>query len=407
MFADKLNEDIRQPVYTFESPFSADEYGILLPSASFWIQMSALLAMQSILCITIAAVIYLFIIQKRGTVTAFLMGYGFVIPFVVWMPYYLIRALDLRNMCLMISVATTPILVVFRCMEAMYGYSPPAVESKLLYYMVYYSSVIELEFDPKTTHPIQASHNDKLTTGKQFLGSYFLLSIFYSILEPCSYALFDSPIERASHGQQLTVLDFIHPGHLANNFIVAYLTHTCLKVGTSGFGLAISALSGIKTMTVTNNPMFGCTSPSDFWGRRWNRLVHGVLKRGVFKPVRAYFPTFVALAVTFLASGLLHEYVLYVITLKNDNETSFSPMHGSHVAFFAWNGIIMLLEYATCYTKPIQWMKTNLPTPIVTLLVLLTVLPVAHWFTHEYMASGFYSQFRIGFPLIVRTTIHQ
>jgi hypothetical protein len=104
---------------------------------------------------------------------------------------------------------------------AMYGYSPPTVESKLLYYMVYYSSVIELEFDPKTTHPIQASHNDKLTTGKQFLGSYFLLSIFYSILEPCSYALFDSPIERDSHGQQLTVLDFIHPGHLANNFIVA------------------------------------------------------------------------------------------------------------------------------------------------------------------------------------------
>jgi hypothetical protein len=73
--------------------------------------------MQSIVCITIAAVIYLFIIQKRGTGTAFLMGYGFVIPFVVLMPYYLIRALDLRNMCLMISVATTPILVVFRCME--------------------------------------------------------------------------------------------------------------------------------------------------------------------------------------------------------------------------------------------------------------------------------------------------
>eukprot|EP00978_Attheya_sp_CCMP212_P037302 scaffold174751_cov49-Attheya_sp.AAC.1 len=41
MFADKLNEDIREPVYTFESPFGGDEYGILLPSASFWIQMSA------------------------------------------------------------------------------------------------------------------------------------------------------------------------------------------------------------------------------------------------------------------------------------------------------------------------------------------------------------------------------
>jgi hypothetical protein len=130
-------------------------------------------------------------------------------------------------------------------------------------------------------------------------------------------------------------------------------------------------------------------------------------QRGVFKPVRAYFPTFVALAVTFLASGLLHEYVLYVITLKYDSGTSFSPMHGSHVSFFAWNGIIMLLEFATCHTKPIQWMKTNLPTPIITLLVLLTVLPVAHWFTHEYVASGFYSQFRIGFPLIVRTTIRQ
>eukprot|EP00546_Thalassionema_frauenfeldii_P012146 CAMPEP_0178918672 /NCGR_PEP_ID=MMETSP0786-20121207/13954_1 /TAXON_ID=186022 /ORGANISM="Thalassionema frauenfeldii, Strain CCMP 1798" /LENGTH=58 /DNA_ID=CAMNT_0020592403 /DNA_START=719 /DNA_END=892 /DNA_ORIENTATION=+ len=56
------------------------------------------------------------------------------------------------------------------------------------------------------------------------------------------------------------------------------------------------------------NPLFTSRSPSDFWGRRWNLLVHSLLKGGIFKPVRKYFSSTVATVAAFLASGALHEW---------------------------------------------------------------------------------------------------
>ena len=49
------------------------------------------------------------------------------------------------------------------------------------------------------------------------------------------------------------------------------------------------------------------------------------------------------------------------------------------------------------HTRPILWMRKHLPRPIRTALVLLTVLPVAHFFTDEYIASSFYSDAAFGF----------
>ena len=42
--------------------------------------------------------------------------------------------------------------------------------------------------------------------------------------------------------------------------------------GTSLFSL-VFLIIGIKTDTVFDDPLFKSTSPSDFWGRRWNKLV--------------------------------------------------------------------------------------------------------------------------------------
>jgi hypothetical protein len=40
----------------------------------------------------------------------------------------------------------------------------------------------------------------------------------------------------------------------------------------------LSRLFGKKAKIVTQNAMLKSTSVSDFWGRRWNKLVHGALK---------------------------------------------------------------------------------------------------------------------------------
>jgi len=398
LFAEKLDEDSREPVITFSPPLSSAAYGLLCPSLSFWLQMAAILVLQSIICNALAVIVYFFIVQRRGTAAAFLTGYGFVIPFVIAMPIHFISWLDLRNTCFMICVASTPVLLTFRCLEAMYGFSPPAVEARVTNYMLYYGSVIEFVFDAKTNHPIKSTIQEALAKAKRFLIFYLFLGILLSVLEPCSYAPIDT---RRDHTFGSTMSDFLHPGHLANNFAVAYVTHVCLHTGTLGFGAAISLLAGIRTMDIADNPFFLSKSPSDFWGRRWNCLVHGVLKRGIYKPVRRSTANAAMAAVaTFVASGVLHEYILSIITLdKKDKNT---VRYGMHLAFFAYNAVIFTIEHLVSEARIFSWSGRTLHPTIVSLLVVLTVLPVAHWFTDEYVSAGFYSDYTVGFPILVR-----
>lgn len=105
-------------------------------------------------------------------------------------------------------------------------------------------------------------------------------------------------------------------------------------------------------------------------------------------------------------SGLLHEYVLAVIHLKGlETPDEQRRNYGMHMAFFAYNGIIVLIEYALRSNKVtaryLNEIAAVLPKPFITMFVLLTVLPVSHWFTDEYVMSGFYSDYSLGFPRIV------
>lgn len=70
-------------------------------------------------------------------------------------------------------------------------------------------------------------------------------------------------------------------------------------------------LLGLQPTDTFQNPLVMSTSPLDFWGRRWNRLVHGLFKRTVFLPlVRGGVPKAVASLGAFVMSGLFHEYAM-------------------------------------------------------------------------------------------------
>jgi hypothetical protein len=45
-----------------------------------------------------------------------------------------------------------------------------------------------------------------------------------------------------------------------------------------GMLAATALIFGKQAETVMENPLLESTSPSEFWGERWNKLVHGVLK---------------------------------------------------------------------------------------------------------------------------------
>ena len=128
-------------------------------------------------------------------------------------------------------------------------------------------------------------------------------------------------------------------------------------------------------------------------------------QRGVFKPVRTYYSKAIAAIATFLVSGLLHEYLLFILACarKEYGETVFwTPNYGNHMSFFAWNGTVLIFESLYGSTWIFRWMKHRLPQPIITSLILLTALPIAHWFTHELIILGVYKDFILFVPLIVQ-----
>eukprot|EP00804_Cyclotella_cryptica_P007563 CCRYP_010652-RA/>CCRYP_010652-RA protein AED:0.13 eAED:0.13 QI:2135/0.8/0.83/1/0.4/0.33/6/2025/347 len=331
-------------------------------------------------------------------------------------PFFAIKLFNVTNRSLRMGLCFTPLLLTFRCLEAMFGTAPPAVEASLQNYCLYYSSIIELEFSAKNKKPVKSTSKEVVGLFKEFMSLGVKLGIIYSIVERYGYAPF---------GKSQSMFEL---RHIANNFFVAYalkkianeslhslpskdITQMNLHMGTSGAALVVTLLFGMKTKVVTQNAMLRSTSVSDFWGRRWNQLVHGALKRGVFKPliIKNCSKAFAA-SITFMVSGMIHEYILFVLCCSDNyfqrkelssNNLSCVNFLGLNLAFFAYNGVLIMLEYAfigTILHRSI--LDLSLPTPLLTCLVIGTALPVAHWFTDAYVDCGIYDGLKVGCPVI-------
>jgi hypothetical protein len=85
-----------------------------------------------------------------------------------------------------------------------------------------------------------------------------------------------------------------------------YLSSYC-----EGLTLATMVITGFKCETVMENPLMQSKSLTELWSKKWNKLVEGVLKRGVYVPMRkSGLSKFSASLGTFLVSGLFHEWLL-------------------------------------------------------------------------------------------------
>lgn len=79
-----------------------------------------------------------------------------------------------------------------------------------------------------------------------------------------------------SNGLQHSTL----PASLLTPFVlfISDLTGSALAFGTMMVGFGLECVSGITVIEVADSALTKSSSPSDFWGRRWNALVHIVLK---------------------------------------------------------------------------------------------------------------------------------
>lgn len=95
---------------------------------------------------------------------------------------------------------------------------------------------------------------------------------------------------------------------LAFRFLDDLLVVLEVAVGAAGVHhliVGVAGLGGRSVAGLQDGPLLS-TSLTEFWARRWNRMVQGNLKRGFFKPLaRAGLPGLGVLA-AFTASGVLH-----------------------------------------------------------------------------------------------------
>mmetsp|Transcript_17321 Transcript_17321/g.55898 ORF Transcript_17321/g.55898 Transcript_17321/m.55898 type:complete len:385 (-) Transcript_17321:82-1236(-) len=81
-----------------------------------------------------------------------------------------------------------------------------------------------------------------------------------------------------------------------------------LRLFTGAFGTML-ACGGFVPRTMWRAPLLASTSAADFWGRRWNLLIHGLFRRTVFRPLTERgVPGWGAGAIAFALSGAFHEY---------------------------------------------------------------------------------------------------
>ena len=107
----------------------------------------------------------------------------------------------------------------------------------------------------------------------------------------------------------------------------------------------------------------------------------------------------------FFISGLFHEYVLSVVDFSRDDNGK-RIVYGAQTAFFMWNAGVVALEYLLRKRSGMKfgWLE-GLPRTMISLLVVLTVLPISHWFSDDYIRMDLFSDYKRGFPIIVGTIV--
>ena len=280
-----------------------------------------------------------------------------------------------------------------------------ATHSSLKMIVLYFSSTLLLQVDERTNCPVPFKKSIFLQKLRQFVSVFIQTSLLFSVLLANDYQIYP----QHDHVDNL----FLYcASHLGNAFLLASLTSLVLDGGASGLGLLTSCVTGYTLEHFSDSPLTKSTSPSDFWGRRWDRPVQSALRRGCYQPLCDYFGSAMAAFGTFVVSGFIHEYVLLAMSFRGQH--TYRPRYGMQFAFFLWNGIVLMLERTYRRLRKtrkdgrlsrihgqVSSMLASFPQPVQTALVLMTVLPIGHWFTDEYIGASFYDDASWGFPILV------
>jgi hypothetical protein len=378
---------------TVETNAFSGKYALLLPDIQLWIELVGGVTIGIATGVVLAAILYLFVLPTRKLPLLRTLLIGSIMCVVSIMPYVLFDVLGAQNTAVRFSLMAPFVLYLFRTIEAAFGFVPKGADASFGLYCIYFASPAEILFEQTV------SRKEMIHSIIGLIKCAMVISLLCSILSPSGYTPFGAT-EAGEFYEPITVEDYLNPRHLGNCFATAFFFQSALAIGNSAFGNMVQLLTGYKVLQAMRNPMIEATSPSDFWGKRWNVLVHVVLKRGVYKPVRKYASALIASLAVFLASGLFHEWMVHGIFLYN--RQSEGVILGSNTAFFVWNFVVIACERMLVATKGVQTLRKVLPRFMVTVLIIMSSLPFAHWFGGPYLKGNFFSDYETFFPRILK-----
>ena len=245
-------------------------------------------------------------------------------------------------------------------------------------------------------HPPPYYHVMRTTTTKRFLSS----------------PLHDDDAAAADGNSDAGIFEwwqFLVSTHV-NGFIHLWLLYAyfsfCLDVSTL---LNCILSGGVRMEPGFCNPLLGSRSFKETWGTRWNRPVNLLLKRTIYIPARQSVgccqnPN-VAAVITFVASGLLHE---YNFSIHNHHSLSLSSSSigggggggggggyrpGEVTLFFLGMGILMIGEswvWNRCFPHRLQIVIEQLPSIATASILTFMVSGLAErYFLRGWFQSGF------------------
>ncbi|KAL7571077.1 hypothetical protein ACA910_003790 [Epithemia clementina (nom. ined.)] len=381
-------EDTRTPIVQFS--FHGSSYGLYLLSIPMWIELVCFIVANASLAALFSIVLYFVVVRNPSTKLAYLTGFGLFLPFWIFAPKVLCSFCDLQNKIFSFCVCVvTPNVSIFRITEAIFGFTPEYAKKSLSSFALYFASPMYLVYDKKSDKFLKVGWTKVLWHLQRFVGFLIFTGLLQSLFTLSSFF--------PSYGQGTPsnwyhISEIFNPVMWKSSILYAILFQFYLATFGEGLSFVTTLITRRQVVAMMNNPIFGSNSPAEFWGRRWNSLIHTCLKNGVYKPVRKLGGSReMAVLASFVASGLFHEWILPVVIFDHDG-----PVPGTTSLFFVWQAMLISLEYTVGHWKIVSNITKSLPGLVKTGLVILSGAPLGHWFCDGYVNSNFFVHGHIG-----------
>lgn len=233
-------------------------------------------------------------------------------------PVVLLSAVGpLRNRNTNFVLSSLGISGFFRMLELITGTGPKGFDASARNFMMYFSSPVEVAFDDDG-HIAKVEAGVVAESAMSLLGHVAVLLACLSIGRHTNFTPFMGDADLFS--MPFFGLPTAAPAMYLMTIQVYCMLTVSMQSGRTGL-----ALMGVGTHVGMRQPLLLSGSVRDFWGRRWNLLIHRLMHRIFFVPVKPRFGPRAAAISAFVVSGLFHEYQWIVSNLHQADYTPFGP----------------------------------------------------------------------------------